>query len=131
MVRIQVESTKKDKDSIFLMNMQQQREQKLIKAFDPIHLEVIDESHEHKMPRGSQMHFRAVVVSEFFMGKTRIERHKKVYRALLKELDGLIKTFTVLTFDTRQWKGKECTLPLPPALDSASQSSDTIHKIVE
>lgn len=110
--------------------MQQQIEQKLINAFDPIHLEVIDESHEHKMPRGSQTHFSAVVVSEYFMGKTRIERHKKVYRALLQELDGLIKAFTVLTYDPRQWQGKECSLPLPPPiealqdLDSARQLAD-------
>ncbi|MFT6388496.1 MAG: BolA protein [Cellvibrionaceae bacterium] len=94
------------------MNMQQQIEQKLIKAFDPVHLEVIDESQEHKMPRGSQTNFRAVVVSECFVGKSKAERHTKVYRALLEELDGLIKTFTVLTYDTRQWQGKECSLPL-------------------
>jgi len=113
------------------MDLKQQIEQKLIKAFDPVHLEVIDESHEHKMPRGSQTNFSAVVVSEYYLGKSRHERHTKVYRALLKELDGLIKTFTVRTYDTRQWQGRECFLPSAPNMAVATQEFEAVHPTTE
>jgi BolA protein len=99
------------------MDMKQQIEQKLMDAFNPVHLEVVDESHEHSVPQGAQSHFRAVLVSPVFKGMTRVERHKKVYRALLVELDGLIKAFSVLTFDPSEWVGKEHKLPpSPPCL---------------
>lgn len=113
------------------MNMRAQIEQKLIKAFDPIHLEVIDESHEHKMPKGSLTNFRAVVVSEYFVGKSSHERHSKVYRALLEELDGLIKTFTVRTYDTRQWEGRDCSLPPPPAMKESAQVNKAERQTIE
>ncbi len=96
------------------MDMQQQIEQKLMNAFDPVHLEVIDESHEHNVPEGAQSHFRTIIVTDQFTGKSRIERHKKVYRALLVELDGLIKAFSVLTFDPDEWVGRERSLPSSP-----------------
>lgn len=113
------------------MNMQEQIEQKLIRAFDPVHLEVIDESHEHKMPKGSQTNFRAVVVSEYFIGKSRNERHTKVYRALLEELDGLIKTFTVRTYDTRQWQGRDCSLPSEPIMTASAQEYELVSQTTE
>lgn len=94
--------------------MQQRIEQKLMKALDPIHLEVVDESHEHNEPMGAQTNFSVIVVSECFIGKTKQQRHTKVYRALLEELDGMLKTFTVLTFEPYQWEGRERILPLPP-----------------
>ena len=102
-----------------------------MEAFDPIHLEVIDESHEHKAVKGAQSHFRAIIVSPHFVGKTRLERHKKVYRALLVELDGLIKAFSVLTYEPRQWKGKECSLPQAPALGNLSHGVESSSRLAE
>ncbi len=96
------------------MNMQQQIEQKLMTAFSPVHLEVVDESHQHNVPEGAQSHFKAIIVSDHFQGKTRIERHKHVYRVLVEELDGLIKAFSVFTYDPSQWHGKERNLPSSP-----------------
>lgn len=48
---------------------------KLQNAFKPVHLEVINESYKHKVPKGSETHFKVVVVSEAFQDKSLLDRH--------------------------------------------------------
>jgi len=47
-------------------------------------LEILDESHLHKGHAGNNGggHFNVLVKSPFFVGKTRMERHRIVYGAL-------------------------------------------------
>lgn len=40
--------------------------EKITSALDPVHLEVINESYMHNVPRGSETHFKVVVVSKKF-----------------------------------------------------------------
>jgi BolA protein len=64
--------------------------EKLEGALAPQSLEVIDESHLHAGHAGSrsggESHFRVKVVSEGFVGKSLLERHRKVNEALADEL---------------------------------------------
>jgi len=64
--------------------------EKLEKALSPQTLEVIDESHLHAGHAGSraggETHFRVKVVSASFVGKSLIERHRKVNGVLADEL---------------------------------------------
>lgn len=39
---------------------------KLEANLDPIHLKVINESHKHNVPAGSETHFKVLVVSDKF-----------------------------------------------------------------
>lgn len=63
---------------------------KLTAAFAPIALEVEDESHRHAGHAGArpggETHFRIQMVSEAFVGKSRIERHRLVHGVLAEEL---------------------------------------------
>ena len=105
--------------------MQTQIEQKLIDAFSPVYLEVVDESQQHSVPKGAQSHFRAVLVSALFAGMTRIERHRKVYHVLNVELDGLIKALSVLAFDPAEWVDKGHKLPdSPPCMGGSRHDAD-------
>jgi BolA protein len=64
---------------------------RLIAAFAPTELEVIDESHKHKGHAGARDgrgHFRVKIVSPRFAGTKPIERHRMVFEAL----DTLLKT---------------------------------------
>jgi BolA protein len=57
----------------------------LAAAFDPVTLEVIDDSHKHVGHAGARDgrgHFTVVVVSEAFAGKPPLARHRAVYSAL-------------------------------------------------
>lgn len=70
------------------MSIQSQIEAKLQSALDPSHLEVINESHMHNVPKGSETHFKVVVVSARFDGLSPVKRHQLVYGTLADEMRG-------------------------------------------
>ena len=53
------------------MSIETQITEKISDAIQPIHLEVINESHMHNVPKDSESHFKLLVVAEaFFKIKT-------------------------------------------------------------
>ena len=72
---------------------------KLARAFAPLSLDVIDESHQHEGHTGhrpgGETHFRIYIVSEAFRGKSRIERHRMVNETLAAELEGGIHALAI------------------------------------
>jgi BolA protein len=67
---------------------------KLERAFRPTRLEVVNESHLHAGHRSSpgtgESHFRVLIVSDVFAGKSRVQRHRLVNEALAAELKGKV-----------------------------------------
>lgn len=63
---------------------------KLASVFDPLHLEVIDESDKHRghsgWREGGNTHFRVVLRSARFDDLSRVERARAVHAALRDEL---------------------------------------------
>jgi stress-induced morphogen len=55
---------------------------------------------------GTRDHYRAVVVSSFFEGKTRIEQHQAVYRALGELMAGPVHALSLSTFTETAWASK-------------------------
>jgi BolA protein len=68
------------------MSVQANVEAKLRDKLAPVHLEVINESHMHSVPKGSETHFKVVVVSPQFEGLSPVRRHQLVYGALAEEM---------------------------------------------
>ena len=68
--------------------------EKLEQAFRPVRLEVINESHLHAGHRSSpgtgDSHYRVLMVSEQFAGKSRLQRHRLVNEELAAELKGKV-----------------------------------------
>ena len=61
----------------------------LRRAFDPVVLEIEDESHKHRGHAGAadgRGHFRVHIVSAAFAGKSSVQRHRMVYAALADQL---------------------------------------------
>ena len=88
--------------------MQQQITQKLNDAFSPEHLEVINESHKHSVPEGSESHFKVLIVSDDFKGKMLIARHRLVNKILDEELkknrsEGGIHALALHTMTMEEW----------------------------
>jgi len=71
------------------MSIESSIREKLSRAFRPLHLEVVNESHRHAGHAGSpgtgESHFAVAIVSEVFTGKSRIERHRLVNAELAEE----------------------------------------------
>ncbi len=66
----------------------------LEQAFKPQHLEVIDESEQHRghsgYMEGGESHFRVVIRSPQFAPMSRIQRHRAIHSALGPDLIGRI-----------------------------------------
>ncbi len=82
------------------MSMHQRIEQTLA-LLQPSHLQVLDESHMHS--RGTQTHYKAVVVSERFAGLNSVKRHQLVY-GTLGELMGEFHALALHTYTPREWE---------------------------
>ena len=54
----------------------------LVEGLAPSHLEVVDESSQHSVPRGAESHFKVTVVSEAFVGMSAVQRHRRVNQIL-------------------------------------------------
>ena len=51
---------------------------KLRHTFDPMHLEVINESSRHSVRVGSETHFKVIIISRTFDGAKLLDRHRAV-----------------------------------------------------
>lgn len=65
---------------------------KLTAAFDPVQLEVTDESAAHAGHAGArdggESHFHVLIVAEAFTGESRLDRQRAINAALAEELAG-------------------------------------------
>lgn len=76
----------------------------LNEQFAPIFLEVINESQMHRVPPKSETHFKVTVVSHLFQTQRPIQRHKMVYRHLVKELSTGLHALSLHTFTPEEWQ---------------------------
>lgn len=87
---------------------------KLESAFTPSLLEVINESHLHNVPPGAEMHFKVVVVSENFAGRSSIARHRLVHQTLREELDNGLHALTITSVTPTEWTERSRFVPESP-----------------
>jgi BolA protein len=84
------------------VSVEQQMREKLMIALEPTRLDIINESELHAGHRSSpgtgHSHFRILVVSTAFEGKSRVERHRQVNEILAEELGGLIHAMALNTY---------------------------------
>lgn len=86
---------------------------KLTDSFQPIHLQVENESYMHSVPPGSESHFKVTLVSESFTGKRQVQRHQLVYACLAEELKTGIHALALHTFNVSEWH-ENSAVPLSP-----------------
>ena len=71
----------------------------LRRRFNPVSLEVIDESRQHaghiEAKRAGGGHYRVTIVASEFKDKTTLERHRMVYDALSSQWTGLIHALAI------------------------------------
>jgi len=68
----------------------------LASAFPDAEIEIVDLT-------GTHDHYQATLVSAAFEGKTPIQQHQLVYRALGAAMDGPIHALTLKTYTPRTW----------------------------
>eukprot|EP00980_Cylindrotheca_fusiformis_P010347 scaffold2299_cov131-Cylindrotheca_fusiformis.AAC.34 len=89
--------------------------QKLTDNLKPIHLDVVNESYMHNVPKNSETHFKVIVVAEEFEKiKSPLQRHRLVNGILADELDGPVHALSITAKSPSQWE-KNNSVPASPS----------------
>ena len=92
-------------------------EEKLRAALAPAVLEVHNESGMHNVPKGSETHFRVVVVSAAFEGKSAVMRHQLIYKALADAMKpGRVHALAITSRTPDEWSASPEGNASPPCL---------------
>jgi len=103
------------------MSVQSTIETKLSEALAPNHLEVLNESHMHSVPPGSESHFKLIIVSDAFNGASRVARHQKVNGVLADELRTAVHALSMETYTADEWKERQGRTMASPACHGGSK----------
>ncbi len=96
------------------MKLQNAIQTKLTEGLAPVHLQVLNESGNHNVPKGSETHFRVRVVSAAFEGQSLVVRHRKIYALLAAELSGGVHALAIEALTPAEWKSSEKPGVSPP-----------------
>lgn len=103
------------------MSMQAQLEERIRQGLPVEHLEVINESHGHNVPRGSETHFKVVLVSPAFSGMSLVRRHQAVYALVREQLAGGVHALALHTYTAAEWEAARGEAPDSPACRGGSK----------
>lgn len=81
-------------------------------AMDISSLKIINESHMHNVPKESETHFKAVIVSNDFNDLSTLKRHKLVYKTL-DSIMNKIHALSIHTFNKDEFKQNPLILDSP------------------
>lgn len=96
------------------MKVQTSIEDKLMTALSPEYLLVINESHQHNVPQGSESHFKVVVSTKEFEGMRLLGRHRMINKTLADELAGEVHALALHTYTPDEWKDVAGQFPDSP-----------------
>ncbi|MCB0408124.1 MAG: BolA family transcriptional regulator [Bdellovibrionales bacterium] len=85
---------------------------KVTEIFDPIYLDIINESHSHNVPKGSETHFKLFIVSHVFQSQSRIQRQRLVYDLLKEEMSQSVHALSLRLLTNEEWEASRKT-PAP------------------
>eukprot|EP01132_Coremiostelium_polycephalum_P004579 gene4579-5716_t len=80
--------------------------------FKPTHLEIINESYQHNVPKGSESHFKLKIVSDRFDGLSLIDQHRLVNQSLSLVIPK-IHALSLVTRTPQQWAKNKDTSKSP------------------
>lgn len=86
---------------------------KLTSALQPAYMEIVNESYKHSVPPDSESHFKVVVVSDAFEGKSLIDRHRLVNTILQDELKNDIHALSIQAKTLGQWSANPSVASTP------------------
>ncbi|XP_011350410.1 bolA-like protein DDB_G0274169 isoform X1 [Ooceraea biroi] len=89
--------------------------EKLQVALKPLHCDIINESYMHNVPKGSETHFKIVVVSEKFNQQSLIKRHRMVNELLQAELQTGVHALSIVAKTPEQWEASSKVVTASPA----------------
>lgn len=96
------------------MSIEQRIQSKLTTQFEPVFLQIENESHMHSSGRGVESHFKVTLVSAQFDGKRSVARHQAVYACLKEELEQGVHALALHTYTPTEWTANNGVVPKSP-----------------
>ena len=90
--------------------------QQKLQELQPVHLDIINESHMHSGP-ATDSHYKLTIVSDAFAELRPVARHQLIYRILANELAGAVHALALHTFAPSEWSDQS-TVPASPNCQS-------------
>ena len=87
---------------------------------NPLHLEIENESSQHSVPPGSETHFKILVISDIFIGFSRVDRQRKIHGLLDQEFKTGLHALTIRALTPDEWKKQGGTDFVSPACHSVT-----------
>lgn len=105
--------------------MAEKIEASLVAKLRPERMRVVNESHMHNVPAGSETHWNVIVVAPAFRDMALPVRHRTVHEALGPDLIRSIHALTMKTLTPEEWQdqGGEVTNPAPKCLGGDARRS--------
>ena len=104
------------------MKVEAEITRKIRDALSPAHLEVVNESGMHSVPKGSETHFKVLVVSPAFEGLGPVDRHRKVNALLAPEFAAGLHALSLRALTPAQWEREQASFESPPCLGGSKAS---------
>jgi BolA protein len=82
----------------------------------PSHLEVLDESSQHSVPRGAESHFKITVVSDAFEGFSAVQRHRRVNQILGEAFRAGLHALSIHAKTPAEWAASPAAVASPACL---------------
>lgn len=98
------------------MTVESEITEKLQSELNPVFLEVLNESHTHNVPPGSESHFKVTLVCDEFVGKLPVARHRMINKILAEELNGPIHALALHTMTPDEWEKAGSAPESPPCM---------------
>jgi BolA protein len=86
------------------MNIEQSLKEKVQTALSPLHLEIVNESSSHHRNPDGETHFKMLIVSSQFEGKSLVERQRSVQALFNEERAGGLHALTMKTLTPQEWE---------------------------
>ncbi len=85
-------------------------------VFTIAHLDLVNESGNHAVPQGSETHFKLLLVTRDFEGKTLVQRHRMVYGLVEDEMKDGLHALALQTYTPEEWMAYQSERKSPPCL---------------
>lgn len=100
------------------MSVENEIRQKIEAEFSVDFLEVVNESHGHNVPAGSESHFKVVLAAKEFSHMSKVQRHRAVYRVLADKLASGVHALALHTYSPEEWSQRDTAPSSPPCMGS-------------
>lgn len=102
-----------------------ERSQKIFQTikenYQPLKLEIVNDSAKHRHSADGQSHFTVLVVSTVFENQNLVERQQKIMELLKDEFQNGLHALSLKTYTPKEWqKTQNVELTSPPCLKTVS-----------